>query len=39
VEPEVYVDTSKESVEEAVVKIVKYLESKGLIKLPKEEGI
>ncbi|KAF3935643.1 hypothetical protein ABW19_dt0205908 [Dactylella cylindrospora] len=36
VDPEVYIDTSKESVEEAVAKIVKYLTENGIISLPKE---
>lgn len=36
---EVYLDTSKDSVEEGVVKIIKYLEEKNLVKLPKPEGI
>ncbi|KAF3920339.1 hypothetical protein ABW20_dc0101026 [Dactylellina cionopaga] len=34
--PEIYIDTSKESVEEAVAKIVEYLTSNGILKLPKE---
>ncbi|EWC48294.1 adenylyl-sulfate kinase [Drechslerella stenobrocha 248] len=35
-QPEVYIDTSKESVEDAVAKIVGYLTEKGVLKLPKE---
>ncbi|KAK6349808.1 Adenylyl-sulfate kinase [Orbilia brochopaga] len=37
VNPEVYIDTSKESVEEAVAKIVRYLADKGILKLPEEQ--
>ncbi|EPS41073.1 hypothetical protein H072_5020 [Dactylellina haptotyla CBS 200.50] len=34
--PEIYIDTSRESVEDAVAKIVEYLESNGILKLPKD---